>query len=196
MLSGCVSSNFKPYVAPNAINIGMSESEFIKQYGSLGEKMYYSDTDIDSFLWILNTGDETIWLSGNAFWGGTITIRHHMTVINFDDNKVSKVHHSYMDAHDKNIMKADAYKFFYSLGESLETCKSYLSSKDRGRYGYVLMETINSWVYSADVFKLINQYNRRNGNFLSPQGESQCTDVLAYLEKASHEIAQINKQKK
>jgi hypothetical protein len=193
-LSGCVSSSFKSSVEPNAINIGMPESEFVKKYGSFGEKLYYTDTEMNSFLWILNTGSKAVWLSGNAFSGGTQTIRHHTMVISFDDNKVSKVSPSYMDCINKKRMKAEMYKTVYWLKKSLETCIAYLSIQDRGRYGYILAELANSWVYSPDVFKSINQYiNRNNSIFYSSQGESHCNDAFAYFEKASNEFAQRNK---
>ncbi|MBT4365025.1 MAG: hypothetical protein HOC24_06720 [Deltaproteobacteria bacterium] len=194
LLSGCVSSSFKSSVEPNAINIGMPESEFVKKYGSFGEKLYYTATEMNSFLWILNTGSKAVWLSGNAFSGGTQTIRHHTMVISFDDNKVSKVSPSYMDGYKKR-MKAERYKAIYWLRKSLETCKSYLSNQDRGRYGYIVAEILNSWIYSPDVFKSINQYsNRNNSIFYSSQGESRCNDAFAVFEKLSNELAQRNKQ--
>jgi hypothetical protein len=194
-LSGCVSSSFRSNIKPNAIKIGMSESEFVKEFGHLGEKMYYSSTDSNSFLWILNTGSERVWLSGNAFLGGVATTRHHTMVISFDDNKVSKMKSSYMDASSGNRLQAEGYRTFYFLEESLDTCKSYLPYQDRGRYGYILTELVNSWIHSPDVYEFIDQYNRSNANILSPQGETQCNDAFAFFEKAANQLDQINKRK-
>jgi hypothetical protein len=192
LLSGCVSSSLKSNVEPNAISIGMSESEFLKEYGNLGEKLVYSNTDMSSFLWILNTGSERVWLTGNAFLGGTATTKHHTLVVSFNDNKVSKVSSSSMNAHDKKRLDANRYKGFYWLSESLNTCKSYLSIQDRGRYAHLMSEIVNSWVYSPDVFDLIDQYNKNHANLLSPQGQTQCSDATVYFEKASNEFAQRN----
>lgn len=194
LLSGCVSSSFKSNVEPNAINIGMPESEFIKKYGNLGEKLVYSNTDMSSFLWILNTGSERVWLTGNAFLGGTATTKHHTLVVSFNDNKVSKVSSSSMDAYNKERLSATGYKSLYWLGESLNTCKPYLSNQDRARYGYLITEIVNSWIYSPDVFNLIDQYNRSNSNFLSPQGQTQCNDAFVQFERASIELAQRNRK--
>ncbi len=172
----------------------MPESEFIKEYGNLGEKLVYSNTDMSSFLWILNTGSERVWLTGNAFLGGTVTTKHHTLVVSFNDNKVSKVSSSSMDAHEKQRMNAKRYISLYWLGESLNTCEPYLSNQDRGRYEYLIFEIINSWVYSPDVFILIDQYNRSNANFLSPQGQTQCNDAFVKFERASNELSQRNKE--
>jgi len=194
LLSGCVTSSFKPSAVQNAINIGMPENEFIKEYARFGEKIYYPEIDTSSSIWILYTDQERVWLSGNAFLGGRATTKHHMVMVIFVDSKVYSVNHSSMDAFNKKTMTASGYKTFYWLGESLESCKQYLSINDRGRYSYVIAAVINSWVHAPEVFERINHFNRQNGNLISPQGETQCNDAFAFFEKMSYEFDQSNKK--
>lgn len=190
-LSGCVSTTFKPSVDRSSVGYGLSEDQFTSQYGNIGQKVNYLDGEQDSFAWILDTGKERIWLSGNAFFGGYTTNRYHMVVVGFDEGKISSVNAVHADGNDKKVMPANRYTQIFRLGESLDGCKSNMSNQKRGQYGYILSEVVDSWIYSQEVFLLLQEYNRNNGNPLTPKTKSECDDAAAYIERAGYEMAQI-----
>lgn len=194
-LSGCASTNLKPSAGNNIVSVGVTEEQFKKQYESIGEKLQYSDIDNSSFAWILNQDKETIWLTGNAFFGGTYTTRHHMMFVQFTENKVSKVTTSYVDGNNKKIMPANTYKNMFTLGDSLSSCKSYLSNDKRGQYGYVFSEMINSWIFVPEVFDAIGSYNKDHGSFLTLKTESDCNDAFALIERASMQVTKNQNEK-
>ena len=90
-LTGCATTNFTPLVQQSDLSIGMDSDQFEKKYGSYGDKIYYSTTDRDAYLWVLNIGQHTHFLTGDPFFGGTVTTRTHFMVVDFDKNKIDYI---------------------------------------------------------------------------------------------------------
>lgn len=181
-ISGCASVTS---VDPDSVKIGTDENDFVKIHGSQGQKLYYSDSNQNNFLWLIDLGKERIWLTGNPAFGGTTTQRHHTMIVDFDKGNISDVSTSHMDGINKNRLPASRYKQMYWLMESLNACKSYLSIGDRGKYEYTVRETINSWIHAPEVFEKLRKHDH---GFLYSWTESKCNDAFVVIERVYFDI--------